>query len=338
MPHAAPTLRDLPPPPPGKTGWPWTEAPPPAPPALPDGSPWPRITLVTPSYNQGRYIEETLRSILLQGYPALEYLVFDGGSTDETVEVVRRYEPWIARWASERDRGQTHAITKGLDAATGEVFNWINSDDQLAPGALQEVGRVWARERPHLLAGRALTLDAADRRVVHDWLPRVPTRPTDFLRPHAVVLPQPSTFLGTEMLREAGGFREDLHFIMDWELYLRVVLRLRGRLRAVETPALLSTALAHPEAKTTAQSAAFGTETKRVLLESRAQWTRAEWVRMASRLRRMEAQEAVGEALSGEGHPLPELAKLPFRYPDVLWSRFWWGGVRRAVAGRRRRG
>ncbi|HEX8273655.1 MAG TPA: glycosyltransferase family 2 protein [Longimicrobiaceae bacterium] len=327
-----PTLRDLPPPPPGRTGWPWTEAAPPAPATLPDGSPWPRITLVTPSFNQAGFIEETLRSVLLQGYPALEYLVFDGGSTDGTLETLRRYGPWLTRWASEPDRGQTHAIAKGLAAATGEVFNWINSDDQLAPGALHEVGSVWARERPHLLAGRGLTLDAASRGVVHDWRPRAPRRPTDFLRPHAVVLAQPATFLCTATLREVGGMREDLHYVMDWELYLRVALRLRGRLRTAETATRLATALRHPSAKTTAHPAAFGEEARRVVRESRPLWRRGEWARMASRLRRMEAQAAVGEALEGAARPLAAIARLPVRYPDVLWSRFWWGGLRRALA------
>lgn len=329
-----PTLRDLPPPPAGRTGWPWTEETPPAPATLPDGAEWPRVTLVTPSYNQGRYIEETIRSVLLQGYPNLEYVVFDGGSTDETVEILRRYAPWLTHWASERDRGQTHAIAKGLDAATGELFNWINSDDQLAPGALQEVGRVWAREKPHLLVGSAYTLDAHTRAVTHEWRPRAPRRPTDFLKPHAVILAQPSTYLSTAMLREIGGVREELHYVMDWELYLRATLRLRGRLRTAETPVLLSTALAHADAKTTAHPAAFGEEVKRIVRGSRAQWRRGEWARMTSRIRRMEAQAAVGEALEGAAHPLAPIARLPFRYPDVLWSRFWWGGLRRALARR----
>ena len=319
-------LRDLPPPPAGKTGWPWTEETPPA-----EGAVWPRITLVTPSYNQGRYIEETIRSVLLQGYPDLEYVVFDGGSTDETVEILRRYDPWITRWVSEPDRGQTHAIAKGLGAATGVLFNWINSDDQLAPSALQTVGRIWIDEQPHLVVGRARTL-TTDRRVVHEWLPRAPRRPTDFLNPGAVVLAQPSTYLSTAMLREIGGVREDLHYVMDWELYLRATLRLRGGLRAAETEALLSTALEHPAAKTSANSAAFGEEVKRVVRESRLEWRRGEWVRMVSRLRRMEAQAAVGAALEGDAHPLGGIARLPLRYPDVLWSRFWWGGLRRAVA------
>jgi cellulose synthase/poly-beta-1,6-N-acetylglucosamine synthase-like glycosyltransferase len=131
-----PHLKDLPPPPPGKTGWPWTEESRPLPDATADGQLWPKISIVTPSYNQGRFIEECIRSVLLQGYPNLEYIIIDGGSTDETVEVIKKYEPWLAYWESEPDRGQSHAINKGLAKSTGQLFNWHNSDDVLTSNSL----------------------------------------------------------------------------------------------------------------------------------------------------------------------------------------------------------
>jgi glycosyltransferase involved in cell wall biosynthesis len=97
---------------------------------------YPKITVVTPNYNYGHYLEETIRSVLIQGYPNLEYIIIDGGSTDKSVEIIKKYEPWITYWESKPDRGQTHAINKGLELATGEVFNWINSDDILRPDSL----------------------------------------------------------------------------------------------------------------------------------------------------------------------------------------------------------
>ena len=326
---SAPTLSELPPPPPGKTGWPWTEEPP-----VPAGGaagPWPRITLVTPTYNQGRYIEETIRSILLQGYPELEYVVFDGGSTDETVEILRRYDRWLSHWASERDRGQTHAINKGLDRATGEVFNWINSDDQLAPGALLEVGRAWARERPDVLVGRGTTVELSTGRTVHEWAARPPEEPLDFIRPHRVVMSQPSTFLSTRLVREAGGFREDLHFVMDWEFYLRIKLLRRDALRAATTGAVLSTALAHEEAKTTRSSVSFRREAEKILLDPGAGWTPEERREVDAFLRRLEDEEAITAALLGGPGGILKIARLPFRSPELLRSRFYWGGVRRAL-------
>ncbi len=127
------------PPPPRKTGWPWTDIPAPLPDTIPDGSPWPRISIVTPSYNQGQFIEETIRSVLLQGYPNLEYIIIDGGSTDKSVDIIRKYEPWLTYWVSEPDHGQPHAINKGMSRITGSLFNWLNSDDILLPGTLQRL-------------------------------------------------------------------------------------------------------------------------------------------------------------------------------------------------------
>jgi glycosyltransferase involved in cell wall biosynthesis len=127
------SLKDLPPPPAGKIGWPWTEQTEPFS-ELPDGSPCPRISIVTPSYNQGQYIEETIRSVLLQGYPNLEYWVIDGGSTDKTLEILKKYEPYLF-WMSERDRGQSDALNKGFRRATGRLIGWQNSDDFYQPQA-----------------------------------------------------------------------------------------------------------------------------------------------------------------------------------------------------------
>src|SRR4029077_14523852 len=130
-----PSLAELPPPPPGRTGWPWTEE------SLRLGEQsqahaCPRITIVTPSFNHGRFIEETIRSILLQGYPDLEYFVLDGGSTDNTIDIIRKYSSWISFWVSEPDRGQSAAINRGLRMGSGLYGTWINSDDMLCKDAL----------------------------------------------------------------------------------------------------------------------------------------------------------------------------------------------------------
>ncbi len=141
------SLAELPPPQAGRTGWPWTEASPPLPAALPDGEPWPRISIVTPSFNQAQYLEETIRSVLLQGYPNLEYFVFDGGSTDGSADILRRYDAFLDGWVSERDKGQSDAINKGFARCTGTIVNWLCSDDILLPGALGQVGGAFV-ERP----------------------------------------------------------------------------------------------------------------------------------------------------------------------------------------------
>ena len=116
------TLSDLPPPPSGRTGWPWTEASEPLPATRPDGGQWPRITIVTPSYNQGEFIEETIRSVLLQGYPKLEYFIIDGGSSDNSVEIINKYSKYLTYWQSQKDNGQPDAINIALRRATGLCF------------------------------------------------------------------------------------------------------------------------------------------------------------------------------------------------------------------------
>lgn len=127
------TLNDLPPPPEGKLGWPWTEYIPLLPNKMPNGSDWPLISIVTPSYNQGQFLEETIRSVLLQGYPNVEYLIIDGGSTDNSVDIIKKYEQYITYWVSEPDRGQSDALNKGFRKVTGQLIGWQNSDDYYHP-------------------------------------------------------------------------------------------------------------------------------------------------------------------------------------------------------------
>lgn len=211
------TLQDLPDPPAGKVGWPWTEAsttPPSTPPG--EGS-WPRISIITPSYNQGRYIEETIRSVLLQGYPDLEYFIIDGGSTDETVDIIRKYGKWLAGWVSESDDGQSEAINKGFARSSGEIVNWLCSDDLFTKGALQEVAKRFA-ENPDIdvLAG-ACALRYDDE----PWKSGVrQAGRTDWEHaPYSGVIWQPSCFFRRELVGRQSLVRPDLHYCMDRELW-----------------------------------------------------------------------------------------------------------------------
>ena len=140
-----PILKELPSPPPGKTDWPWTEESIQLPDKMPDGSSWPKISIVTPSLNQGQFLEETIRSVLLQGYPDLEYIIIDGGSTDDTLKVIQRYESLLAYWISEKDEGMYNAINKGFSIATGEIMAWLNSDDKYTPWALNVIGDIFRK-------------------------------------------------------------------------------------------------------------------------------------------------------------------------------------------------
>ncbi|MEI7737070.1 MAG: glycosyltransferase family 2 protein, partial [Ferruginibacter sp.] len=115
---------------------------------------YPKISIVTPSFNQGHFIEETITSVLDQQYPNLEYIIIDGGSTDNTVEIIKKYATHLKYWVSEKDAGQANAINKGLQHCTGEIFNWLNSDDYLESGALQKIADTFADETVQMLAGK----------------------------------------------------------------------------------------------------------------------------------------------------------------------------------------
>lgn len=184
--------------------------------------PWPRISIVTPSYNQGQFIEETIRSVLLQGYPNLEYLIFDGGSTDGSVDIIRKYEPWLSYWVSEHDRGQSHAINKGFKLASGEILAWLNSDDFYTPIALEIVAKTFSQHREALvLSGLCEKVDENGKKISIK-IPRQLT-PEHFLRGGRVP-GQPAVFFQKKIYETIGGLNENLHYLLDWEYWLRMSL------------------------------------------------------------------------------------------------------------------
>jgi glycosyltransferase involved in cell wall biosynthesis len=215
----APTLADLPTPPSGKTGWPWTESSALLPDRLPDGRSWPLVTIVTPSLNQGAFLEATIRSVLLQGYPNIEYIVVDGGSTDGSVEILTRYERWLAGWVSEADGGQSDAVNKGFAKASGEIFGWLNSDDLYEANALAHVGRYFAMAPGcALLYGRGSYVDAEGLKTgVCDWIQPFDRR---LFRTFNFIL-QPATFWRRELWHRVGQLDVSCHWAMDWEWLIR---------------------------------------------------------------------------------------------------------------------
>ncbi|MBD1916317.1 MULTISPECIES: glycosyltransferase family 2 protein [Cyanophyceae] len=211
------TLHDLPAPPPGKTGWPWTEQSKPVGDRISDGSKYPRISIVTPSYNQGKFIEETIRSVLLQGYPNLEYIIIDGGSTDNSVEILQKYSPCINYWVSEIDNGQTHAINKGLRIATGSILGWINSDDLYVKNTLQKIARASYHNKSYsVFHGNRILLNERGEVTGLSIPPSFVPEITQY------VICSETTFWRKRVMEQAGYLKEELQFAMDLEFFGRL--------------------------------------------------------------------------------------------------------------------
>ena len=213
-------LEALPKPPEGRTGFPWTEE---LSPSVYDmDKEWPTMSIVTPSYNQGQYIEETIRAVLLQNYPNLEYIITDGGSTDETKAILEKYDEWIAYWVSEKDDGQTDALNKGLAKCTGDVFNWINSDDYYSIDCFKILAGhfrspdVWAVSAYYRLF---------DDRGVWEEKDIGPREFSDLpekiyqCRNH-----QPSTFFRLDKILALGGLDSYFNYVMDQDIWIKFLL------------------------------------------------------------------------------------------------------------------
>jgi glycosyltransferase involved in cell wall biosynthesis len=209
-------------------GWPWTKESSPPPDVISNGSLWPRISIVTPSYNQSQFIEETIRSVLLQGYPDLEYIIVDGQSTDGTVEIIKKYEPWLAYWTSEKDRGQSHAINKGMARATGEIVAWLNSDDMYLPLALSRVASAWQTSNTHWLVGMIKageSLESIETKTLRLSSSRSFTEIAAFwlLRERNLRnFSQPEVFVSHQAWNAVNGLCENLSLALDYHLWARL--------------------------------------------------------------------------------------------------------------------
>lgn len=205
-----------------RVGWPWTQGSAQLPGLLSDGRPWPRITIVTPSFNQRQFVEEALRSVLLQGYPDLEYIVLDGGSTDGSLDILRKYEKFLSHLRVGPDGGQAAAIRAGFAMATGEVLAWLNSDDYYLPGTLARIGRLFAgRPRLDFASGDVYDVDSGSRVLGRKYAIRPNFTVTANFAIHH--WPQQGCFWRRSAYEQVGGLDPSLHFCMDRDLFLRLV-------------------------------------------------------------------------------------------------------------------
>jgi glycosyltransferase involved in cell wall biosynthesis len=226
----------------------------------------PLVTIVSPSFNQARFLEQTILSVLEQDYPNLEYFIIDGGSTDSSVTILRRYENRLTGWVSEPDQGQADAINKGFARASGEIIAWLNSDDVYQPGAIRAAVEIFQKHpETGLVYGNVLSIDENSR--PFNLQTFRPLGLSDLMAFN--IISQPAVFMRRAVLEQAGFLDSTYHLLLDHHLWLRM-----ARLAPlIYLPQTLAAARYHAEAKNLARTAEFGREAFRLI----------EWMRAAPR-------------------------------------------------------
>ncbi len=211
-----------------------------------------KITIITPSFNQGKYLEATIQSVLNQKYPELEYMIFDGGSTDDSKQIIEKYKKELTYWESTKDKGQSEAINKGFAKTTGEIVTWLNSDDQLMPDTLFKIA-AYFEQNPDIAFVHGKTMLIKETSDKEGIIKGAERNDLNYRLLAGLPFPQPSSFFRKKMLDQFGFLNENYHYGMDYDFFLQISLNYEG-LRVNE---VFSTYLLHENSKTVSQSAVF---------------------------------------------------------------------------------
>lgn len=216
------------------------------------------VSIVTPSFNQGPYLEQTMRSVLEQDYPRIEYLVIDGGSTDNSVEIIKKYADHLTYWVSEKDSGQAEAINKGLARAKGDILAWVNSDDYYLPGAVSAAVKSF-EENPDavMVYGDMLAVDGNGQTINIQKFKQLSLQDLLCFQ----IIGQSSVFFRRSAWEKVGPLEPTFHFMLDHHLWIR--LAQQGKI--LHVPKVWSAARYHSQAKNRARAAEFGREAFHVL-------------------------------------------------------------------------
>jgi glycosyltransferase involved in cell wall biosynthesis len=224
----------------------------------------PVVSIVTPSYNQAQYLEQTLRSVLEQDYPRIEYIVIDGASIDGSVEIIKKYGKQLAYWVSEKDSGQAEAINKGFSRATGEIVAWLNSDDFYFPGAIKSAVKAFvSHPEVGLVYGDTVAVDEKGEAIHY---PKYAQWDLDNLLTFNII-GQPAVFMRRDVLLKAGFLDPSFHFLLDHQLWIRMA----SHAPMVYVPERWAAGRFHESAKNVAQAARFGEDAFRIL-----EWARGD--------------------------------------------------------------
>ncbi|AFY74973.1 glycosyl transferase [Synechococcus sp. PCC 7502] len=303
----------------------------------------PRISIITPSYNQGYFIEETICSVLNQNYPNLEYIIIDGGSSDNTVEVIKKYEKYLTYWVSESDRGQTHAINKGLALITGDIWSYLNSDDLLCPGSLQRIAEVFHDPQVNWVGGVSSIIQDNQDRVIGYIEPKNPSNIIDYLLPWSrniqYLFPCSNVcFMRKEILEKCGFFDETYNYGMDIEYYIRSIFI--GNFFPYFITDILGKWRWHSESKTMKLGLAFGFRSDEIKMANQYK----EYLDLPNK-QKLELEILVQEkwiVLRKAGFYKQEgyrnkafiyLFKNLKTYPSLIWFRPWISAIGKLILG-----
>jgi len=234
------------------------------------------VSIITPSYNQARYLEITIQSVLAQDYPRIEYIVIDGASTDGSIEIIQKYETRLAYWISEKDKGQADAINKGIARAKGDIIAWLNSDDYYLPNTISSAVKVFD-ENPDVAMtyGDMLAVDEHGKTI--NILKYKQLSLEDLLC--FQIIGQPAVFFRREAYEKTGGLDTTFHFLLDHHLWIRIAEQ--GKI--LHIPQTWATARYHAEAKNRAKAAEFGREAFDILAWAKSQPELADEISRAER-------------------------------------------------------